>query len=56
MWNKIRFWLHENDRQLTWFFIGLFVMCFFVDMGKQNYPGAVLDAFIVGINYILRPR
>jgi hypothetical protein len=56
MWNKIRFWLYENDRQLTWFLIGLFVMCFVVDIENQNYPGAVMDAFIVGINYILRPR
>ena len=56
MWNKIRFWLYENDRQLTWFFIGLFVMCFFVDMNRQNYFGALMDAIIVAINYTLRPR
>lgn len=56
MWNKIRIWLYENDRQLTWFFIGLFVMCFFVDMNKQNYFGALMDAIIVAINYTLRPR
>ena len=56
MWTKIRQWLYENDRQLTWFFIGLFTMCFVADIGRQNYFGAMLDAIIVVINYILRPR
>lgn len=56
MLNKIRRWLYENDRQLTWFFIGLFAMCFIIDIGKQNYSGAALDAIIIAINYILRPR
>jgi hypothetical protein len=56
MWTKIRQWLYENDRQLTWFFIGLFSMCFIIDMGKQNYSGALMDAIIVAINYIYRPR
>ena len=56
MWNKIRIWLYENDRQLTWFIIGLFAMCFIVDIGKQNYIGALMDAIIVVINYIYRPR
>jgi hypothetical protein len=56
MWYNIRRWFSDNEMQLTWFLIGLFVMCFFVDMGKQNYPGALIDAVIVVINYILRPR
>ena len=57
MWTTtIRNWFKDNEMQLTWFFIGLFIMCFFVDMNKQNYFGALMDAIIVAINYTLRPR
>jgi len=56
MWNKIRLWFDSNEMQLTWFFIGVFGTYFVVDMGNQNYTGALLDAVIVVVNYIYRPR
>jgi hypothetical protein len=56
MWANIIRWHRRNELQLTWFFIGLFAMCFIVDIGKQNYFGASLDLIIVAINYIYRPR
>lgn len=56
MYTKIRNWFWDNEVQLTWFFIGLFVMCFVVDVGNQNYLGALLDLIIVTVNYIYRPR
>lgn len=49
-------WFKENEMQLTWFIIGVFTMCFVVDIGHQNYTGALVDAIIVTINYIYRPR
>lgn len=56
MWTNIRRWFSSNELQLTWFFIGLFAMSFIVDVGNQNYSGALLDAIIIAINYIYRPR
>lgn len=56
MWYNIRRWFANNELQLTWFIIGLFAMCFVVDIGKQNYTGALLDVIIIAINYIYRPR
>ena len=56
MWENIRRWFKLNELPLTWFIIGVFAMCFVVDIGKQNYIGALLDAVIVVINYIYRPR
>ena len=56
MWNKIRTWFVDNEMQLTWFFIGVFSIWMVVDLGSQNYLGALFDAVIVIINYIYRPR
>jgi hypothetical protein len=57
MWTTtIRNWFKDNEMQLTWFFIGVFGTYFVVDMGNQNYVGALLDAVIVVVNYITRPR
>jgi hypothetical protein len=56
MFTKIRNWFWRNEVQLTWFIIGVFAMCFIMDIGKQNYFGALLDLIIIAINYIYRPR
>jgi len=56
MWNNIRRWFASNEMQLTWFIIGVFSTWFIVDMGNQNYTGALWDAVIVAVNYIYRPR
>jgi hypothetical protein len=56
MWNKIRNWFLDNEMQLTWFIIGNFVAWFVVDIEQHNYTGALIDAIIVAINYIYRPR
>lgn len=56
MLNKIRNWCVAHEMQLTWFIIGTFVTWFLVDLERQNYVGALVDAIIVVINYIYRPR
>jgi hypothetical protein len=57
MWTTtIRNWFKDNEMQLTWFFIGVFGTYFVIDMSNQNYVGALLDAVIVAVNYITRPR
>ena len=56
MLSKIRNWYVGNEMQLTWFFIGVFLSIFVADVEAGNYFGALLDAVIVVINYIYRPR
>ena len=56
MLSKISTWYSDNEMQLTWFFIGVFSTWAVVDVGNQNYLGALFDAIIVIVNYIYRPR
>jgi|694.fasta_scaffold17000_5 hypothetical protein len=56
MWTTIHRWFRTNEQPLTWFIIGVFAMCFIMDIGKQNYFGALLDLIIIAINYTYRPR
>lgn len=56
MWTTIRQWFADNEMQLTWFFIGVFLSMFVADVEAGNYFGALLDAIIVAINYAYRPR
>ena len=56
MWNKICNWYHTNEIQVTWFIIGNFLAWLVVDLGNQNYIGALLDLIIVVVNYIYRPQ
>ena len=56
MLSKIKSWFSDNEMQLTWFSIGVFTMWFTVDIGHQNYLGALFDVLIIATNYIFRPR
>ena len=56
MWNKIRQWLADNDVQITWFFIGFFMSCFFTDFGQHDFLNATIDLALVVINYIFRKQ
>lgn len=56
MFTKIRNWFLAHEMQVTWFIIGTFATWFLVDLGRQNYVGALVDAIIVIVNYIYRPR
>lgn len=53
---KIADWLHDNDKEITWFLLGTSVMTLFIDMGKNNYYGALFDVAIIGCLYFFRNR
>ncbi len=53
MWNKIYNWLVAHDFQISWFFIGYFTSEFFQDFARGNWLGAVLDLFIIVLNYAM---
>lgn len=56
MLDKFLNWFRMYEMEVTWFVIGTFSAWFFVDLGRANYTGALVDAIIVGINYIYRPK
>jgi hypothetical protein len=56
MLSKLRQWGIENDYQITWFIIGSFTAWFLVDLGRGDYVGAAIDAFVVAVNVAFRPR
>ena len=56
MLSKIKSWFADNEMQLTWFFIGVFLSMFVADVEAGNYFGALLDSVIVAVNYAYRPR
>lgn len=56
MLDKILLWFKFYEMEITWFVIGTFATYFIVDLGRSNYWGALVDAIIVVINYIYRPK
>ncbi len=56
MLDKILTWFRLYEMEVTWFVIGTFATYFIVDLGRGNYTSALVDAIIVVINYIYRPK
>jgi hypothetical protein len=56
MFDKIRAWFTMYEMEITWFVIGTFLTWLIVDIGRGNYTGALVDAIIVAVNYIYRPK
>lgn len=56
MLDKFLNWFRMYEMEVTWFVIGTFSAWFFADLGRGNYTGALVDAIIVAVNYIYRPK
>ena len=56
MISKIKNWWTKHDMQLTWFIIGTFTTWLIVDLSIQHYQQALVDAVILVLNYIARPK
>jgi hypothetical protein len=51
--NSIRQWYLSNQKEITWFLIGVLVLAGLQDLGVGNYIGAVLSFGLAWINYAL---
>ena len=52
--DKIRYWYYSNHVQITWFFIGFFMLAGLHDIKHREYISAMIDFGIVALNYIFR--
>lgn len=44
-------WHEKNIKEITWFFIGFFVVCFIADVRKAAYTWAIVDLLLIALNY-----
>ena len=49
---KFRQWYLRNYNEITWFLIGFLIMGALVDLGQQDYVGALLCLGIAFVNYL----
>lgn len=49
-------WHEKNIREISWFFIGFFFICFLRDFGRGDYVWAIVDAIFIVINYFTWKR
>lgn len=54
--NKFTQWYFRNHTNITWFLIGFLVMGGLVDIGRENYTGALISFAIAYVNYCFRNR
>lgn len=52
--DKIRYWYYSNHVQITWFFIGFFMLAGLHDIKHREYISAMIDFGLVALNYIFR--
>jgi hypothetical protein len=56
MLENFRRWYLRNYTEITWFLIGFLIMAGLVDIGNDNYTGAVISFGIAWINYIFSKK
>ena len=56
MFDKIKYWYHENQFAITWFIIGWIMMAGLSALAAGNYTTALIDFALAGFNYMLLKR
>lgn len=56
MFDRIKYWYHDNYIQITWFIIGWLVMAGLEQIGRGNGIGALIDFGLAYVNYALYRR
>ena len=54
MIDKIRYLYYSNHVQITWFFIGFFMLAGIHAFSVRDYTGMLVDWGLVALNYIFR--
>ena len=51
--NQFRQWYLANQKEITWFLIGILTLSGLQDLGNGNYVGALVSFGLVWVNYTL---